>query len=601
MKKNAPNARSNSRSRSASSRAPQITTKRTTSTKKSSSSKKKSSGKVVGVVLACFVVLSVLVAGCYIFKTGGVKTLFVEKLNVVLADGTTAEMTAEEIKTELSGDVFFQGIKIDGIDVSGKTKEEAYSLISANLTSKPSEVDIKLNYNGQEFPLDLSSLSLESNAQEIVNEAFNYGRPSTEATNEELVDCFNKYQNLKVTPKEYMTAYTVKTDGISEIVTGILEPFNKDVVEAKVESFDKDNLVFLVSDSEEGCSVDIDKAIADVKGLLDSRTYEGVVDVDFEILYPQNSKDDLTTGMGLISSTTSNTTSDNSRNHNIRITCEKIDGLVLQPGESFSFNGYVGQRTEEAGYELAGVILNNKSEKDYGGGICQVSTMIYQSVSKADLQIDERHPHQWPSSYCDIGLDATVDWGSADFKFTNTSDYPIAIHAFFDNDAKQVTAQVYGHMFEDGSYIELSSSGSVESSASTTYQADPSLPVGSRNQVTGAHDGKSAISYKTWYDADGNEIKKERYLDSYYPRINAVISVGVRNPDGSLASVDPSTGEITGAVEETTPESTDNSDLPQPTDSQIAPPPESSETPAPPPPESSEQAAPPENNEMQEQ
>ena len=601
MKKNAPNARSNSRARSASSRAPQIATKRTTPTKKSSSSKKKSSGKTVGIVLACIVVLLVLVAGGYIFKTGGVKTLFVEKLNVVLADGTTTEMTAEEIKTELSGDVFFQGIKIDGIDVSGKTKEEAYSLISASLTSKPSEVDIKLNYDGQEFPLDLSSLALESNAQEIVNEAFNYGRPSTEATNEELVDCFNKYQNLKVTPKEYMTAYTVKTDGISEIVTGILEPFNKDVVEARVESFDKDSLVFLVSDSEDGRVVDIDKAIADVKALLDSRTYEGVVEVEFEILHPEHSKEDLTTGMGLISSTTSNTTSDNSRNHNIRITCEKIDGLVLQPGESFSFNGYVGQRTEEAGYELAGVILNNKSEKDYGGGICQVSTMIYQSVSKADLQIDERHPHQWPSSYCDIGLDATVDWGSADFKFTNTSDYPIALHAFFDNDAKQVTAQVYGHMFEDGSYIELSSSGSVESSASTTYQADPNLPVGSRNQVTGAHDGKSAISYKTWYDADGNEIKKERYLDSYYPRINAVISVGVRNPDGSLASVDPSTGEVTGAVEETTPESSDNSDVPPPTDSQIAPPPESSETPAPTQPEPSDQPAPPENNETPEQ
>ncbi|MBO7453736.1 MAG: VanW family protein [Clostridiales bacterium] len=601
MKKNAPNARSNSRARSASSRAPQIATKRTTPTKKSSSSKKKSSGKTVGIVLACIVVLLVLVAGGYIFKTGGVKKLFVEKLNVVLADGTTTEMTAEEIKTELSGDVFFQGIKIDGIDVSGKTKEEAYSLISASLTSKPSEVDIKLNYDGQEFPLDLSSLALESNAQEIVNEAFSYGRPSTEATNEELVDCFNKYQNLKVTPKEYMTAYTVKTDGISEIVTGILEPFNKDVVEARVESFDKDSLVFLVSDSEDGRVVDIDKAIADVKALLDSRTYEGVVEVEFEILHPENSKEDLTTGMGLISSTTSNTTSDNSRNHNIRITCEKIDGLVLQPGESFSFNGYVGQRTEEAGYELAGVILNNKSEKDYGGGICQVSTMIYQSVSKADLQIDERHPHQWPSSYCDIGLDATVDWGSADFKFTNTSDYPIAIHAFFDNDAKQVTAQVYGHMFEDGSYIELSSSGSVESSASTTYQADPNLPVGSRNQVTGAHDGKSAISYKTWYDADGNEIKKERYLDSYYPRINAVISVGVRNPDGSLASVDPSTGEVTGAVEETTPESSDNSDVPPPTDSQIAPPPESSETPAPTQPEPIDQPAPPENNESPEQ
>ena len=194
--------------------------------------------------------------------------------------------------------------------------------------------------------------------------------------------------------------------------------------------------------------------------------------------------------------------------------------------------------------------------------------MIYQSVSKADLQIDERHPHDWPSTYCLDGLDATVDWPGLDFKFTNTSGYPIALHAFYDVDAYQVTVQVYGHKFEDGSYIALNSTSSTTSYATTTYVADSSMPVGTTEKEMSPHDGKTAQSFKIWYDKDGNVIKEEEYASSYYRQINGVIKIGVLNPDGTLATVDPATGELTGAMDET--ESTDET---QNTDESLPPPP----------------------------
>ena len=586
MKKNAPNARTNSGSRGKGSRAPQVSTTRAyrstssnsrTSVKSTSRSKKKGNvGKTIGIIAAVAIAVAGIVAGAYYVKNGN---LFdkEEKFNVVMADGTQVVKKASEIREELKSDVFYNGIKIDGIDVSGKTREEALALVNEGLSNAPSEVDISLNYDGTTYPLDFSDFPLESNAVEIVNEAFSYARPAEDATGEQLVDCYTKYQDLQKTPKEYMTAFTVKTDGLSDMIHGILDPFNKDVVEAQIESFDAVTCSFSVSDSSEGCSVDIDKAITDTKELLDSRTYTGTVDVDFEILEPENSKDDLTAGLGLIAEADSKTTSDNSRNHNIKITCEKIDGLLLNPGESFSFNGFIGQRTPDKGYELAGVIQGGKSEKDYGGGICQVSSMMYQCASKCDLQIDERHPHQWPSTYCAEGTDATVDWGSADFKFTNDSEYPIGVHAWYDVENTRIYVEFYGHPFDDGSYIKLESTCETTGSATTTYQANATMAVGTTHEVMPAHNPKTAVSYKVWYDKDDNEIKREKYMESYYPRINRIVEVGILNPDGSLATLDPSTGTVSGAVDatsETESSATDSvipSDSAVPTDTQPVP------------------------------
>ena len=121
---------------------------------------------------------------------------------------------------------------------------------------------------------------------------------------------------------------------------------------------------------------------------------------------------------GRISSTSTQTSANSNRNHNIQITCERIDGLVLQPGEAFSFNGFIGQRTAASGYMTAGTIQDGQLRDDYGGGICQVTSMIFASVVKADLfdfdagfssETQERNEHMWPSSYADVGTDAAVD------------------------------------------------------------------------------------------------------------------------------------------------------------------------------------------------
>lgn len=489
--------------------------------------------------------------------------VFAPKIDVTMADGSVKTMKVADVKTALNSEVFFDGIIIDGVDVSGMTKAEATAAIAGIEPEEPIEFDIKLHLDGQTYNTDFSSLPLQSNKAEIVEIAYAYARPtSDEPTDEELIACYNSYQALKNTPMEFDSAYTLDTAGIGTIIHAVLDPLNSLPQDAMITGFDIETEEFIVQAEQNGYSIDIDQTIADVKAMLDSAVYAGTVDVNAQITAPTVTAADFAAEYGLVSESSSHTTANNSRNHNIRITCEKIDGLIVQPGESFSFNGFVGERTPEAGYELAGTIQNGTTEEAYGGGICQLSSMIYQSVVKANLQVDERHPHMWPSSYAAAGTDAAVDWGSEDFAFTNNSEYPIAIHATYDNDERVVMVQIYGHFLPDGQHIEFI--GEVTSSTPSTeivYVACPTLAVGETNQLVAPHDGIVAVSYQVWYDAAGNEISRNEFGTSYYYLIKEKIEVGILNPDGTLAEFDEETGIVvtptpTPVPVETVPETT---------------------------------------------
>lgn len=498
--------------------------------------------------LSTVLVLAVLGAGGFYYAQS--KGYFDPKYEVTNADGTVVSLKEEEIRSAIAGDnTFPEGIWIDGMSVAGMTKEAALQMLAANQPEAPLEIDINLLVDGQTLPVDLSSLPLENNLSEIVDEAYDYLRPSGNEDLETAIAIYNGRQALRVTPMQFNTAYTLHSDGISEIVHGMLDGLESEAVDAYVTGFNVETLTFEYTESSRGFDIDIDKAADDVKALLDSGTYVGTVNVDAEVTEPSVSTEDLSTGFGMISSSSSTTSNVENRNHNISITCEKLNGLVLQNGETFSFNGYIGQRTVAAGYREAGVIANGTTDVGLGGGICQVSSMIYQSVIKADLCVVERHWHMWPSSYCDAGTDASVDWPSQDFSFTNDSGYPIALNAYWDPATSQITIAIYGHLLPDGQYIDFQGEVISRTPASgVSYVADPEMATGTRESVRGSHDGVTAASYQIWYDANGNEINRVQLANTVYSPVSAQIRVGVRNPDGSLATLNTATGEITGGV-----------------------------------------------------
>lgn len=117
------------------------------------------------------------------------------------------------------------------------------------------------------------------------------------------------------------------------------------------------------------------------------------------------------------------------RTNNVKLSCQAIDGLILQPGQVFSFNVTSGPRTQERGYQVAPIFVGKKVVPGRGGGVCQTSSTLYNSVLEAGLEVVERHPHSLPVAYVAAGRDATVSWGGADLKFRNNLDVPIKILA----------------------------------------------------------------------------------------------------------------------------------------------------------------------------
>lgn len=199
------------------------------------------------------------------------------------------------------------------------------------------------------------------------------------------------------------------------------------------------------------------------------------------------------------SQTTLYTYSSDARINNIKLCAAKLNGLVLNPGEEFSFNGTIGQRTTEAGFKAAAAYNDGQVVQEVGGGICQVSSTIYCAAMLAQMTTVERTCHMFVVTYLPYGLDATVSWPGPDYKFRNDRDYPVKIVAYCNDADKSITIEIWGTDV-DGSYVELTSGYG--------YRYDSTYP----DVVI----GYSAVSYRNIYDKDGNLIDRVFEASSSY-------------------------------------------------------------------------------------
>ena len=571
--------------KSGSSNTVKSTVRTAKTTTKHSKSKKKKAGPVIAVVAAVILVAGAVLAGLY--YTG----FFKPQIQVNMADGTVQKIKAEEAYAELMTDKFFAGTVIDGIDVGGMTVDEAYNAVSASLPEAPLSIDINLNLEGKKFPVDFSDATFEYNTRDVINDAFSKFRPLNDTDLVQLTECYNGMQQLKITPQTFETAYTVQIEGVSSKVHSILDPLilqYATVKDASIESFDTETKTFVISPEQTGYILDIDGTADAVKALFDSKTYSGTVDVPTKLKEPEITAEMINENFGLIGECSTKTSNNSNRNTNISQACKNMTGTILEPGDQFSFNKIVGQRTYANGFREATVIMGGQYEQGLGGGICQVSSTLYNAVLKADLKVTEAHPHAWPSDYVLTGLDATVDWPSLDFKFENSSDYQVIVVAWWDSSDSTVHTEIYGKKFPNGETIVLDAEIVGSSNPGPDeYVEDKTLAVGKTKTVRSAHYGQTAKVYKIWQDKDGNEIKREEYDTRYYRAFGKRIAVGVLKEDGTYATIDPKTGEYTSPSEtptptvdpNLTPTTTVSPDSPTPTPDTTTPPPDTTTPP----------------------
>ena len=208
------------------------------------------------------------------------------------------------------------------------------------------------------------------------------------------------------------------------------------------------------------------------------------------------------------------------RANNLTIAGEKLDEIVIAPGETFSYNKTLGARTIEAGYKEAAIYVGGKVVDGLGGGICQISTILYNAVLEANLEIVERKCHQFLPSYAKPGLDATVAYGSIDFQFKNNRTYPIKINTNIVAGVAEI--EILGIKEDTDVEVILENKVLETIPYETEYVTNTSLKEGTSRVIQGGTDGKVVETYKITLNA-GKEVSRELISFDKYDVLNEIV------------------------------------------------------------------------------
>lgn len=246
-------------------------------------------------------------------------------------------------------------------------------------------------------------------------------------------------------------------------------------------------------------------------------------------------------------------TSDSNRNNNLKLACKSINGTILFPGQTFSYNGTLGERTAAKGYLAAGAYSNGQVIQEMGGGICQVSSTLYCCVLEADLKVVYRQNHSMTVSYVPLGMDATVDWGNIDFKFQNNTNYPIKILASVSGG--YVHIQILG-TDEKSYYIEMTNEVVETYNYETVYRemyADNAEGYKDGDVISSPSTGYKVNTYKCKYDKEsGALISKTKESTSTYKKRDQVIVRIIERPTEPTEPTIPETEPVTEPTEPVT-------------------------------------------------
>lgn len=453
-------------------------------------------------------------------KRGGYLTFVLSSLIAIclLAAGFQLYSYANfrKMRTAVTSESFFAGTSIDGIDVSSMTMESALTYW---------EEQVEPSYAGRAVTLSdgrtvaATELGYASDYREVISAAWQ------SQTTGRLKDRYSALRRYSASGTGYRVTRTLYTDeAVSAYTSQLASEINVPVSEPSITGFDQSSLSFTFGAGVQGKTLDQTALAADLKSAMDAGG--GTVTLKIDTQDPTVSVEEMQSLYGLRAYAVTNASSSSSnRLNNVTLALNAINGTLLQPGEEFSFNETVGKRTAERGYKVAAAYSGGEVTEELGGGICQVSTTLFNAVVKADLEVTERHAHSMPVSYVDMGKDATVSWGSQDFKFKNNTSEPVYIVAYLDSD-KKVRVGVFGRAIANGEYITVEAEDTYTKKYQTTYQYNAFLLPGAQNVLQSGRNTYKATAYKLRWSASGELISKEVLCNSTYNGRDEIIEYG---------------------------------------------------------------------------
>ena len=271
--------------------------------------------------------------------------------------------------------------------------------------------------------------------------------------------------------------------------------------------------------------IDFAISIEEATNLINNSTDEEI-SIPLQVTAPEITTNDIGNEAfpdELATFSTTYSTSNVNRSTNIRLASDKINGTVVMPGEIFSYNTTVGQRTTSAGFKAAAVYSGGQVTTGLGGGICQVSSTLYNAVLLSNLEIVERQNHGFNPGYVPAGRDATVSWGSPDFKFKNSRNYPIKI--ICDGSDGTITVDILGLKDEVEYDVEIDSYITSWIPYSTITRSNSSLEPGETRVIESGSSGCRSVAYRVLY-LNGEEVSRELLSQDTYSPHNRIIAVG---------------------------------------------------------------------------
>lgn len=441
-------------------------------------------------------------------------------------------------------DGFRPGAAIAGIAVAGVTREETGNLLNRQF-DRINVVPVTFIYDGSEDRTTLGTLIKPLNLEDEIASAWTADRSQS---------WYDIVANLVL---QRTVNYPVPLEYESVATDALLRKWNDKWAvpfhDARLE-MDK-NKGLIVTPGQAGMTVnkkETFKALpTELKYIPDS--ISGTIVMEKQ--EPKIDEETLRYMGEIVQYSTKYNVNEINRTHNLTKATNIINGSIILPGEVFSFNQTVGRRTMETGFKDAMVIVNGKFEPGLGGGICQVSSTLYNACLLAGLEIVERHYHNLTVAYVPLGQDATVSYGTQDFKFKNNTTSPVYVRAVAGSG--YLTVNIYG----DTSFKQKIKISNIIDQSTPFHKVtlrDDNLQPGESKLDHNGQNGYVVRSFRIFYDQDGEQTKSESLGRSVYQALNETVLVGPPG-EGELAPTGP-----TGAEEEQEPTDGDKEETPPP-------------------------------------
>jgi len=449
----------------------------------------------------------------------------------------TTEMNlteAKKLEDLLFQQTFYDGVSIENIQLGGKTKDEAKTLLSKQLSEKFVSPKVTITFKGKSWVFDNKYFVTAIDTEDAISKAWKVGRTGDDVARRAEIDKA-KNEGINISATIVQNPQFLQQE-LAKIKTQIDTPMKNATVTLKYD----DSASYVYTDEQGGLSLDADAAYREIVEMLKSST-TFTYELKPDAINPTIKRSDLERSYVRLSSfSTYIGDSQPARKSNVLLALAVFNQKTLMPGETLSFNQWVGERTAEKGYQMA-VFINSDQVYDEaaGGGICQDSTTLYNAAllaganirgRNANIDIVERYPHSWPSVYVDKGLDASVNWPYADLKLRNNSAAPIFFHTYYSKG--RIYVEIYGEALPNNPTIQITSEVVDTKPAPDKVELNDTankynLALGQKKSVSESRPGYTVNTYQTWTEPGKDPVKTLINTTTYQP-IPGKIYVGVK-------------------------------------------------------------------------